>query len=53
MCLVCLFLSFMGGGGGYHVFLIQLKTQQGKKQREPETGTLINPSPVGERKPWF
>ena len=27
--------------------------QQGKKQREPETGTLINPSPVGERKPWF
>ena len=30
-----------------------ITTQQGKKQREPETGTLINPSPVGERKPWF
>ena len=30
-----------------------ITTQQGKKQREPGTGTLINPSPVGERKPWF
>ena len=28
-------------------------TQQGKKHGEPETGTLINPSPVGERKPCF
>ena len=31
----------------------QLDTQQGKKHSEPETGTLINPSPVGERKPCF
>ena len=30
-----------------------ITTQQGKKHSEPETGTLINPSPVGERKPWF
>ena len=30
-----------------------ITTQQGKKHSDPETGTLINPSPVGERKPWF
>ena len=30
-----------------------ITTQQGKKHSEPETGTLINPSPVGERKPCF
>ena len=30
-----------------------IRTQQGKKRSETETGTLINPSPVSERKPCF
>ena len=30
-----------------------ITTQQGKKHSEPETGTFLDPSPVGERKPCF
>ena len=38
---------------GLCAFTKNNETQQGKKHSEPETGTFINPSPVGERKPWF
>ena len=38
------------GTWGVNVWFV---TQQRKKHSEPETGTLINPSPVGERKPCF